>query len=318
MTKTLRTGVIQPLPGMGDMIWYLPALQSIAAASGGSITLFARPSAQAHSVLKTESMLAAIVDLPLNRRGVLAAIPIFFKTWFALLRARPDRLFILHQSPRYRIAARMAGIRNIVSYPPDLGRAKQDGWQKSLIFLKQQGIPVAAPESRLAVDPQIVGAMRQRYSAMPKPWMIIAPGATENARMWPVENFAVCAGELVESFGGTVFLVGSAREADTIAAIQRLSCHEDRIVPLAGLPFDQVMGLIVNSAFLLGNDSGPANVAAALGIPAFPLCGISKPPLHSPNLHLITPPSPSANDEGMRIIDPPYVLSFIRSIIKAA
>lgn len=44
----MRTGVIQPLPGIGDMIWFQPALASIAEASPeGKIILFTKVSTQA-------------------------------------------------------------------------------------------------------------------------------------------------------------------------------------------------------------------------------------------------------------------------------
>ena len=38
-----RIGVVQPLPGIGDMIWHLPHLRAIAAHAGCAITLITKP-----------------------------------------------------------------------------------------------------------------------------------------------------------------------------------------------------------------------------------------------------------------------------------
>jgi len=317
--ESLHTGVIQPLPGIGDMIWYLPALKAIAAAAPDSkITLFTKASAQASTVLGGEPMISDIVTLPSKRRGAAAVIPNFFRTWLALFRARPDRLFILHQSFRYRLAARLAGIREIIAYPPVLARSKEDGWKKSLSFLKQLGVPIAEPHSHLAVNPATVAAMRQRFLNYPQPWLIIAPGASTATRLWPTERFAFCADALIDKTGGTVFLIGSQQESERIAAVQRSCRNADKTVLLSGLPFDQVMGLIACSACLLGNDSGPANVAAALGCLAFPLCGTSTPPQHSPNLHFIMPDLASEmGGGGMERISAQHALDVIRSVMNA-
>ena len=310
----MRTGVIQPLPGIGDMIWYLPALKAIAAATqDGKITLFTKASSQTGAVLGAESFIERVVALPAGNRGAIGGGGNFLATWRALARNRPDRLFILHQSPRYRWAARLAGIREIIAYAPALARSKENGWVKSLSFLREQKIPVATPHSELAVAPGAIEAARERFHAYPQPWFVIAPGASTESRLWEEKRFAACADAWVEEKGGTLFLTGSPREAARLNAIHALCHQQAHIVVVTDLGFDQIMGLMVWSTGLLGNDSGPVNVAAALGRPAFALCGVSKPALHSPHLHLITPDLPPEQGTGMQGISVPHVLSVLRA-----
>jgi ADP-heptose:LPS heptosyltransferase len=256
-------------------------------------------------------MIDDIVILPSKCRGAATVVPTFFHTWLALFRARPDRLYILHQSFRYRLAARLAGIREVIAYPPDLACSKDDGWRKSLSFLRQRGLAVAEPYSNLAVDPANVEAMRQHFAQYPQPWIIVAPGASTPARRWPVDRFAFCTEALAKDTGGTVFLIGCKKESECIATIQRLCTSNEKIVSVIGLDFDKIMGLIACSTCLLGNDSGPANVAAAMGKPAFPLCGTSTPPLHSLNLHLIMPDLPPESGEGMELISAQHALNVV-------
>ena len=153
--------------------------------------------------------------------------------------------------------------------------------------------------------------MRQRFVQYPQPWIVVAPGASTGARLWPEERFSFCADALIEKTGGTVFLIGAPNEKARVDAVLSHCRNAEKTVSVVGLPFDQVMGLIACSACLLGNDSGPANVAAALGRLAFPLCGTSTPPLHSPNMHLIMPDLPPESGEGMERISAQHALDVV-------
>jgi heptosyltransferase-2 len=315
----MRTGVIQPLPGIGDMIWYLPALRAIAgAAPDQAVILFTRDSVQAKSLFSVEPMIAEVINLPRKRRGFLSALPNFFLTWRMLRSARPDRLFILHQSSRYRFAARLAGIKDIITYPRELAYSKANGWEKSLSFLKHIGLAPASPYSQLSADPALIELMKRHYHDHPKPWMIVMPGASDSSRLWPADRFSFCINQLLQKTQGTLFLVGRQNEAEHLSKIQRLSAHKDKIIMLTNMSFDHVMGLISCCDFLLGNDSGPANAAAALGRPAFALCGISEPPVHSPNLHLIRPDLSTDQAAGMERISATHVMTVLREYLEKA
>jgi heptosyltransferase-2 len=305
--KPITTAVIQPLPGIGDMIWLLPALQALAAhAPDGKLTLFAKASSLANKVLADEAWVSHIVYLP-KARGIAAIVPNFIKTWWALVRNRPDQIYILHQSTRYRLAAKCAGIENIFSYPQDLAKSKLYGWKKSLAFLEQLKIPVANKSSQLHIKPEKIAAARQQFATYPEPWFIVSPGSSEPERCWPVERFSTCVDALIDVSGGTVFLTGAPNEAERVHTVHGLCSDKAKTIEAAGLPFEQFMGLIACSKAVLGNDSGPINIAAALGIPAFVLCGITAPALHSPYLIIVKPDLPPEAGNGMQRISADYV-----------
>lgn len=309
--KIKTTAVIQPLPGIGDMIWLLPALQALAAdAPDGKLVLFTKASTLADKVLVDEPWLSNIVHLP-KARGILAIIPNFLRTWWALVCNKPDRLFILHQSARYRLASKCAGIKNTYSYPRDLAKSKINGWEKSLKFLELLNIPITSPYSQLSLKSDTITAAQKQFSSYPQPWFIISPGASETNRCWPEDRFAACADSVIDALGGTVFLSGADREKDRIQAVHKLCRNTAKIIPLAGLAFDQFMGLMANSKGILGNDSGPINVAAALGVPAFVLCGVSLPGLHSLHLVVIKPDQPTQAGNGMERISASQVRDVI-------
>src|SRR5271166_619458 len=59
-----NVAVVQPLPGIGDMIWHLPHLRALAAAAaGGAVTLIAKPRSAADQVLAAEPAVREVVWL---------------------------------------------------------------------------------------------------------------------------------------------------------------------------------------------------------------------------------------------------------------
>src|SRR5689334_2252805 len=64
--------VVQPLPGIGDMVWHLPHIRAIAAWAGGPVTLITKPRSHADQLFNDDPALAGIfwIDLnPAGRRG---------------------------------------------------------------------------------------------------------------------------------------------------------------------------------------------------------------------------------------------------------
>jgi heptosyltransferase-2 len=306
-SETKRVGVLQPLPGVGDMVWLQPALRAVAAHSGGKVVLLAKKSAQASGLFAGEAWCDEVISLPNHGRGVASFLPHVVSLILMLRAAKLDQLFILHHSQRYRLAARLAGVPVIECYPRDIAKAKQNGWFKSLAMLERLKIPVASRTSQLVPSAKAVAAVNDRFGGLPRPWFAVAVGASEPVRLWPTERFAVCVDKLIESGKAkTIFVTGSPAEAARVAEVVGACKQQASIVAAADLPFEQFVALASGCAGLLGNDSGPANVAAALSVPAYTLCGVSKPAAHSSHLRLIEPDQPQ--ESGMAAISVEHVL----------
>ena len=64
----LNVAVVQPLPGIGDMIWHLPHLRALAAVCG-PLTLIAKPRSGAAELLAAEPAVRDIIWLDRNPAG---------------------------------------------------------------------------------------------------------------------------------------------------------------------------------------------------------------------------------------------------------
>jgi ADP-heptose:LPS heptosyltransferase len=119
------------------------------------------------------------------------------------------------------------------------------------------GVPPAEiPRARLFAPP----------ISRPRPYAVLHPFASEPAKTWPKENFLAVAKYLADDLGLEPLFVGGA--SDDLSAFGSYTCFQ-------GAPLEEVKSLVAGAALFVGNDSGPAHVAAAFGRPVVVLFGSS-------------------------------------------
>lgn len=99
-------------------------------------------------------------------------------------------------------------------------------------------------------------------------------GATNSeAKCWPEEKYAELANRLSSEFGAHIVLIGSAAESPLAERISS-SASNANISNLAGMTDMQTLiGILDRSVLVIGNDTGPAHVSAALGKPTITIFG---------------------------------------------
>ncbi len=103
------------------------------------------------------------------------------------------------------------------------------------------------------------------------PILAIHAGAQWITKRWPPESFAAVSAKAIRQFRCDVVLVGTADERPLTNHIQQL-LHKfvptGRVINLAGeTTLKQLAAVLIESDFLLTNDSGPMHLAAGLGTP---------------------------------------------------
>lgn len=127
------------------------------------------------------------------------------------------------------------------------------------------GVPRAEiPRARLSVPPAPPSAL---------PYAVMHPLASTRPKTWPARRFLNLAARLKEEWGlETVFIAGAGED---LSAFHNYRC-------LAGAPLGQVKALLAGASLFIGNDSGPAHLAAALGLPVVVIFGDSDPDVWRP------------------------------------
>ena len=65
----MPVAVVQPLPGIGDMIWHLPHIRAIAEHVGEPVTLLAKPRSLADQLFEGDPAVRDIMWIDLNPTG---------------------------------------------------------------------------------------------------------------------------------------------------------------------------------------------------------------------------------------------------------
>jgi ADP-heptose:LPS heptosyltransferase len=105
-----------------------------------------------------------------------------------------------------------------------------------------------------------------RASADLPPYAVLHPAASAHDKTWPAAGFLEVARHLREAWGVEPVFVGGA-EDDLAAFSAYRTC--------AGAPLAALKTLIARASAFVGNDAGPAHMAAAFGVPAVVIFGNS-------------------------------------------
>lgn len=128
----------------------------------------------------------------------------------------------------------------------------------------------------LGVPPQDVPAADLPTPAartLPRPpYALLHPFASQPDKAWPADRFAQAASELAHS-GLTPVFLGSA--ADDFTPFRAFEVR-------AGQTLAESMSLVAGASLFIGNDSGPAHIAAAYRIPLVVLFGPSDAQVWAP------------------------------------
>jgi lipopolysaccharide heptosyltransferase III len=126
------------------------------------------------------------------------------------------------------------------------------------------GVPLAeVPRARLYAAPL----------GRPRAYAVLHPFASAPGKTWPASHFLALARHLRDRDGmDAVFLAGPDDDPAPFAEFE--VAH--------GRPLSEVKSILKSAAVFLGNDSGPAHMAAAFGIPSIVIFGASDPVVWAP------------------------------------
>lgn len=321
-TKVL---IVQPLPGIGDMIWHLPHIHSIAARTpGGAVSVLTKPRSMADQLFKTDPTVAGILWLRRN--------PGEHSGWLGILRLarqlrehRFTEAWLFHNSPRYALACWLAGIpqrigyggmasRVLLSHCIKLSPAEQAGHpiDKATALLRQMDIPVVEASPTFCISDETRASIERRFCSLPRPWIAFGIGSSEVYKQWGAGNFIALARALALTTPVSLLLVGGqAEQAMAATIIDELSEAGITAHAIIAEPLDRIAALLACCDLYIGNDTGMLNLAAAAGTKAIGLfCGRHPVLNYSPLLYAVVA---SDKEQGMASIRVASVMEYLRS-----
>ena len=303
--------VVQPLPGIGDVIWFLPHMHAIAD-HGGQISLMTKPRSFANVLLEADSSVSEIVWLERNP-GRHSGVRGFFRLVREIRKKNYRQAWLLHGSSRYAWLVYLAGIPDTYGY--GIGSQKLLlSHQECFLTPAQRALHGIDRATALLTTAGVAGAdkdpvMRFRHYDSLVTWCIeryaladnstikiaFAIGSSAPGKQWGAENFALLANEIAELATIQFILVGGPAEqalADSI--IRQSGLGEKHFVRLTGVPLQEVAVVLSVCDACVGNDTGVLNISAAVNTRSVGLFGSTTPLHYSSCLYPLVPPGNGA------------------------
>jgi heptosyltransferase-1 len=107
---------------------------------------------------------------------------------------------------------------------------------------------------------------------------VLSAGAGWGAKRWPVERFGALARELRAM--GFAVLVNASHKDDALAA--QVVAASGGVAEMVVCNIAELIALVRRAAVVVGGDSGPVHLAAALGVPVVALFGPTDPARNGP------------------------------------
>lgn len=274
-----RRGVAVVLPhGIGDMVLYTPAHAALRAAFAGEPLLFVC-TAEAEPYVRRQLRPDAVLCLDrirmrrdmLHRMRVLramarAGVRVALQPGFNRDHLIEDALL------RASGAAERIGNRGTDLFVTAAQRRRGDRWYTRLVdsgqgphdtrryaaFAREvTGRPLPDPLPRLDRPPR-------SPLAPPEPYLVVAHEASAPIKAWPAGHFLEAARIVAAQRGLAIVAVGR----------RRLGAPAAGLLDLGGrLDLDGLVAILAHARLTLTNDSAPAHLAAALGVPSIVVAG---------------------------------------------
>ena len=280
---SLKIAVVYSHHKLGDLIWQLPYLKSISKNFSLPITLITRPKTQAKDILKDNHYIQKVFYCEFRKK--LWYFVEIFNLYRFFKKEKFSHIFILDKISRPAIAAKLADIKNIIG--PGIKNQKKwltnknfltnedyrnlDYSDQSKKMLEINNYKVFETIPSLTIKKETLINIEPKIDTGAKDIVTFGVDSFELFKMWFEENFAELANKLIEAnLANKIYLIASQKNQDIVKKIMNLS-NKNHFSDCSSLNLLQVIKVIKYSNYFVGNNSGPLNLASALGVKAFGL-----------------------------------------------
>ena len=266
---------------LGDLIWQLPYIKAISEHHNQNVDLILREKTQAKNILKD---LKHINNVNYNnfRKGIYYWIDIW-KLIKIYKENNYTHLYLLDKVNKPAIAAKILGIKNIIG--PGIGNQKKFLTTNIILSDEDRNLNYSEQSQKLLTLHKInlnnlcpqIDVDKDRFNKNNSDLLFdgkkIAFGVDsfEDYKMWYEEDFVKLANLLhKENLFDYIYLICGPEKSHISKKIIEIS-KKNYFIDCSHKDLTGIITAIKNSNFFIGNNSGPLNLSAALGVKSFGL-----------------------------------------------
>tara|TARA_Y100000816_G_scaffold123573_1_gene86883 strand:- start:91 stop:1077 length:987 start_codon:yes stop_codon:yes gene_type:complete len=266
---------------LGDLIWQLPYIKAISEHHKQKVDLIVRKKTQAKNILRDLDHIN-LINYNDFRKGLYYWVDVT-KLIMIYKYNKYTHVYVLDKVNKPAIAAKLCGIKNIIG--PGIGNQKKwltvnkylskEDWklnysEQSQKILNINSITVNNIYPEINVD---INRFKEGNSDLEIKGKKIAFGidSFEDYKMWYEEDFVELANRLYEkNLFDYIYLICGKEKSYLAKNIIELS-KKNYFIDCSEKNLNGIIFALKNSRFLVGNNSGPINLAAALNVRSFGL-----------------------------------------------
>ena len=266
---------------LGDLIWQLPYIKAISKHHEKPVDLIVREKTQAKEILKDIGHLREI-NYNDFRKGIFYWIDVL-KLKKIISDNRYTHVYILDKINKPAIAAKFSNVKNIIG--PGIKRQKkwlttnivlQDkDWElsyseQSQKLLSLHGIKINDIYPNIEISSERLSELKKNTPYSGKK-IAFGIDSFEEYKIWYEENFIELAEKLHDQglFDYIYLICGKNKQHFAKKIINQ--SNKDYFIDCSDLKLLDIMGVLKDSEFFVGNNSGPLNLSAALNVRSFGL-----------------------------------------------
>ena len=249
--------IIQQRYGIGDMVIFLPYIHAISKKFSTPVSLLSKESSRASDILGEDTHIDEIITLNEEKDGLSG----LFKLSNELKKKKFDKVFIFNSSLRYNLIVRLAGIKSIYQYP--LFRSKDNIVHSAKIFVE------SIINEIVSTEPKIILKKKNNIDKSFKN-ICLGVSASGETKRWSLDKYIRLAREISKNKKCKFYIAGGENDIDLINKFKNSDVGKSS-VSFENLSIKDSLPIIRNCDLYIGNDTGWAHLAVALGVKALTL-----------------------------------------------
>jgi heptosyltransferase-2 len=308
--------------GIGDMIIFLPFIETISKNFNSPITLLVKESSKASEYLNKNKHVDKIISLRRsnNKSDYHDGFYGFYRLAKELKEYSFDKVFIFNSSLRYNLICKLAGIKQIYQYQL-FKKNKQHiiGAAKNLL-LSKLNLKVESYPKILLEEAEILKAKDKLQINNNQINILLGIGGSGPTKRIPANKFIKFIELCLNQYDCKFFLATGKNEEEQKILKQIIYVYKKNCISLDNLSISETLPIIKNCKISICNDSCFSHLSAGLGLPTIVL--MCDTPLlygnYSPNMHPILPDDVkyvTHGTNGKEKINPEKIFEKFKSII---